>query len=148
MNQTNRRIAMIVIFILAVAVVAVSIVRIRSLSPNEATGGSGQLPVGYLILRGYDTPSNNTSRIPIGHFLTSAQQTKIRTSLENILFKTDSKKDYTGKIIPNTVNIDHGASVVSFEVEIEDPKSTYKITYNTVSNELHIFDSEGTNLSN
>lgn len=142
----NRRIVIVVGGFFLLVILVFSIFFLTNKSSGEATGstgGSGQLPVGSLVLYGYETSANTGSKLPVGRFLSVDQQSMIESKLEEILFEEDPKREYRGEIVPGTVNVDYQTNVITFDIKIEEPSSTYTINFNTVTDEISILNEQG-----
>jgi hypothetical protein len=110
------------------------------------TGGSGVSKPGYLVLTGYEEPSNDSSKIPLGKFLNTDQQAKIRSFLGALLFEKKPLSEYKGVIEPGSVNVDYKTSAINFKAKIEAPKITYTVNYNTVTDNMTVTNEKGTSL--
>jgi hypothetical protein len=137
----NRQVYVIFgsLVIIILAIIGIFILANRS-SSNNYTGGSLQLEAGYLVLRGYETPSNDRSKIPLGQFLSTGKQVDIRTSLQAVLYKNEVQEEYTGTVVPGSVNVNYLTNIIEFKAKIEKPEVTYTVRYNTISEELTILD--------
>lgn len=140
----NKRFVIIIgaITLLVLGVSSLFVYLNRSTDP-ASTGGSGVAEKGSLILRGYETKTNGSTKISLGTYLTTQQERSIRHFLEAQLFKVKQKEEYIGNVVPGTVEVDHKQSVVTFKVRIEDPKVTYTISYNTLKDALQVTDESG-----
>lgn len=116
-------------------------------TPNNQTGGGGQAQVGSLILSGFEIPSNDSSHIPLSEFLTIDQESIIRSSLEVLLYKKQPQQEYTGTIVPGTVDVDYRTNDIHFNIKIKNPSITYSVTFNSVSDNITVLDSKGNILS-
>lgn len=109
--------------------------------PGE-TGGSGIPDKGTLILQNIDSPNDN-DKIPLGEFLTTDQQSKIRSELQSVLVLKKPLPEYDGNVVNGTVSVNYDTNDISFTVHISNFNTDYKIVTNTVSNALTITDSSG-----
>lgn len=137
------------IAIFAVIIVIISVITLfasRSImrdSDPSFTGGSGEVATGYLILSGYETPVNQGSKAPLGMYFDSSQQTAIRSYLEVALYNKQPLTEYRGEILPGSADVDFSKNTVQFKVQVKKPKAVYTVQFNSLTNELHIFDEEG-----
>lgn len=148
MNKRRLLYGIGTLVVLLIAVSVVLFIRDRQPEPEYSTGGSptggsGLTREGYLILRGYETPSNDKVGTPVGKFFVSNQQSDIHNYLESILYSKQPRSEYTGNILPGSVTIDNRNSVVQFKVAIDEPQVTYTVKYGTMTNNLEVLDEGG-----
>lgn len=136
----NKRAAIIAGVFGVIVLIIIGSFLFRRNDPNLYTGGSGQAEVGTLILTGYDTPSNDSAKVPIGEFLSSDQQVAIRKRLEGLLYKKQPEEEYRGKIAPGSVAVNYTTNVIQFKVEVQKPSLTYTVNYNPVNDEMSVLD--------
>lgn len=145
MSMENKKIVYIAvgIFVLLISI-SVGSFFFRTGSNDEIfTGGSGRLPVGYLVLRGYEVRSNQGSRAPLSMYLDAAQQSNLRTHLEVILYNHTPKESYIGNIVPGSADIDFTKNIIQFKVSIKDPQVNYTVQYKSLENKVDIYNEDG-----
>lgn len=142
MRYTRKN--LIIILLLCVTLVGIGTVFfLQRPRPQPSTGGSGVADPGYVILTGYETRSNDTSKIKLGSFLSSDQQTKIRLFMSAVLFEKNPKTVYEGVIAPGSFTVDYQTSVLTFKIDIKDPKSTYTVSFRTLDDTMTVLDENG-----
>lgn len=133
--------------IIGVVLVVSAIYALLNNDKKEATGptgGSGALPVGSLVLQGYDIPTTNSpTKTPVGKYLSRAQQSNIRLYLEALLYNKKPQSEYRGTIVSGSPSIDYRTNILTFKVEITDPAVTYTIHYTITGTEMRVFDEQG-----
>ena len=146
-RRMNKQVIIAIGAFMLLIVTAISIfLLVNRDTPSEFTGGSGQPEAGTLILTGYETPSNDSSKIPLGTFLNSDQQLKVRSTLETLLHQEGPQPEYEGTIIPESVKVDYTTNIIQFKVQIYKPKVIYIVNYNTLNDEITIQDESGQTL--
>lgn len=125
-----------------IGLVALFITSNRNKPTQVYTGGSGKLTQGYLVLRGYDTPTNSKLNLPVSSYIGSDQQSNIRRYIEAILFKQKPLKEYIGSIVAGSAQVDYQTNTVTFDIKIQDPDVSYKVSFNTISEEIQVFGSD------
>lgn len=132
----------IAVIIAGVIIIALGwlLLRSRSIPDDLQTGGSGIPEFGYLVIQGYESPSNDDLKIPLGKFLSSDKQVIIRKNLEGLLYEKSPEQEYRGVILPESVDVNYETNVISFKVEVKKPAVIYVVKYNTFTGDLKVFD--------
>jgi len=142
----NRKYIIIAAVILLI-IVSILAVIYKNMSKYPAnTGGSGVSQPGTLILKGYEVESNDNSKIRLGTFFSSTQQKNISLFLGALLFEKEPLASYSGTVQPGSVDVNYQTSVITFKVKIKKPDTLYTVTYNTLNDDMNVFDEKNQSL--
>lgn len=139
----NKRLVIASAGIIVVSLLVISIFVIRDNSSNTVyTGGSGELPRGYLTLTGYDEVAHNNPKIRLGEFFNPDQQVMIRSYLEEILYENNPKDTYKGLIIADSIDVDYEKNIIEFDIKLEDLPIIYTVRYDSVSDDITVLNED------
>ena len=143
----NKKVIAISVCIIAICTITlVSVYYTNKSKQPSYTGGSGAIAQGTLVLKGYEVASNDSSNIRLGNYFNTTQQANISNFIGALLYEKEQKSTYEGTVVEGSVEVDYKTSIIQFMVEIKDPAVAYKVTYNTLNDDMNVFSEQGQSL--